>query len=111
VAPDDRAAATRWLSANVTLSDLQATLSSLQTTIDSKSLSKSSKPRQWLASCAERVAFYGTIMNVMVQHHPEYVALAWGAFKFLFTVGPTAPTPSLDLLIFNNWVLLGGRPF
>ena len=25
-------------------------------------------------------------MDVLVQHHPEYVALAWGTFKFLFTV-------------------------
>lgn len=41
-------------------------------------------------------------MDVLVQHHPEYVALAWGAMKLLFVVslpdhlilwpfGPLAP--------------------
>ncbi|KAF4451241.1 hypothetical protein FALBO_16362 [Fusarium albosuccineum] len=27
--------------------------------------------------------FYGQILDVLVQHHPEYVSLVWGAFKFL----------------------------
>ncbi|KAF2267733.1 hypothetical protein CC78DRAFT_456466 [Lojkania enalia] len=27
---------------------------------------------------------YSTIFDVIAQHHPEYVALAWGAMKFLF---------------------------
>ena len=26
-------------------------------------------------------------MDVLVQHHPEYVALAWGAMKLVFGVG------------------------
>jgi len=25
-------------------------------------------------------------MDVLVQHHPEYVSLAWGAMKFIFGV-------------------------
>ena len=45
-----------------------------------KSLSK------WLSKLSSRVQFYGNIMDVLVQHHPEYVALAWGAMKFLFVV-------------------------
>ncbi|OAL23865.1 hypothetical protein AYO22_06041 [Fonsecaea multimorphosa] len=46
---------------------------------------ESSKTRKWLARAASRVKFYGQIMDVMAQYHPEYVALAWGAMKFLFT--------------------------
>lgn len=26
-------------------------------------------------------------MDVLVQHHPEYVSLAWGAMKLVFGVG------------------------
>ena len=74
-----------------TMSDLQTTITALQSSIDSNSLSKSSKARRWLASCSERVAFYGSIMDTLVQLHPEYVSLAWGAFKFLFTVGRHLP--------------------
>lgn len=43
------------------------------------------KARKWLLKFSERVAHYGAIMDVMVQHHPEYTSLAWGAMKFLFT--------------------------
>jgi hypothetical protein len=61
-----------------------------------------SKLRECLSSLAERVHHYGNIMDVLVQHHPEYVALAWGAMKLLFVVslpdhlilwpfGPLAP--------------------
>ncbi|KAF3353431.1 hypothetical protein VD0004_g4977 [Verticillium dahliae] len=45
---------------------------------------KSSKLRGWLASCSSRILYYGTVFDVFVQHHPEYVSLAWGAMKFLF---------------------------
>jgi len=30
--------------------------------------------------------YYGNIFDVLAQHHPEYVALAWGAMKFLLVV-------------------------
>jgi len=45
------------------------------------------KARKWLHSFSQRVKLYGTVLDVMVQHHPEYVSLVWGAMKFLFTVG------------------------
>ena len=45
-----------------------------------------SKARRWLAALSERIAFYGQIFDVLNQHHPEYVSLAWGTFKFIFRV-------------------------
>lgn len=42
--------------------------------------------RQKIEKFAEGVYHYSNIMDVMVQHHPEYVSLAWGAMKFLFLV-------------------------
>ena len=33
-------------------------------------------------------------MDVLVQHHPEYTALAWGAMKFVSVVSdPVGPRP------------------
>ena len=47
---------------------------------------RAKKARRWLASFALRVKYYGGILDVLSQHHPEYVALAWGTVKFLFVV-------------------------
>jgi hypothetical protein len=44
----------------------------------------SSKVRDSLSRFSERVHHYGNIMDVLVQHHPEYVSLAWGTMKLLF---------------------------
>jgi len=30
--------------------------------------------------------YYAQIMDVMSQHHPEYVSLVWGLLKFIFVV-------------------------
>ncbi|KAF5502570.1 ATPase family AAA domain-containing protein 3B [Colletotrichum aenigma] len=65
--------------------------------------SKASKVRDWLAKCSSRVMYYGgrlkplyteffrneahyetAVFDTFSQHHPEYVSLAWGAFKFIF---------------------------
>jgi len=47
---------------------------------------KDQKASKWLTKIATRVRFYGNIVDVLAQHHPEYVSLAWGAFKLLFVV-------------------------
>lgn len=47
---------------------------------------KDSKGRMWIVKLTERVHFYGSILDVFAQHHPEYVALAWGSIKFLLVV-------------------------
>lgn len=45
-----------------------------------------SSARKWLQKFSRRVTHYSNILDVFVQHHPEYVALVWGAMKFLFLV-------------------------
>lgn len=47
------------------------------------------KARKWLVALSERITYYGQIFDVLVQHHPEYVSLAWGTFKFVFMVSAT----------------------
>ncbi|KAK3986597.1 hypothetical protein QBC44DRAFT_401975 [Cladorrhinum sp. PSN332] len=39
------------------------------------------KARKWLSRILATVHHYANIFDVFVQHHPEYVALAWGAMK------------------------------
>ena len=45
-----------------------------------------SRIRECITAFAARVCHYGNIMDVLVQHHPEYVSLVWGAMKLLFGV-------------------------
>jgi hypothetical protein len=47
-----------------------------------------SKLRRYMEQISERIHYYGNIMDVLVQHHPEYVSLAWGIMKLLFGVCP-----------------------
>ncbi|KAI0147806.1 hypothetical protein GGR57DRAFT_493694 [Xylariaceae sp. FL1272] len=42
------------------------------------------KLRECVEAFAQRVLHYGNIMDVLVQHHPEFVSLAWGAMRFIF---------------------------
>ncbi|KAF4336554.1 hypothetical protein FBEOM_9596 [Fusarium beomiforme] len=45
------------------------------------------KARKWLQRAISKIHHYGNIMDVLVQHHPEYVSLAWGAMKFVLVDG------------------------
>jgi hypothetical protein len=47
---------------------------------------KQSKARKWLARLCSRISLYGLALDMLAQHHPEYVALAWGTMKFLIQV-------------------------
>ena len=44
------------------------------------------KAKDCLIAFSRRVRYYGEIMDVMVEHHPEYVSLVWGAMKLFFGV-------------------------
>ncbi|KAK5050929.1 hypothetical protein LTR84_003488 [Exophiala bonariae] len=43
-----------------------------------------SKVRNCLASFSQKVLHYGKVLDVFVQHHPEYVSLVWGSMRILF---------------------------
>ncbi|KAF5532526.1 hypothetical protein FMEXI_12326 [Fusarium mexicanum] len=46
--------------------------------------SEASKTRKWLLKASESICHYGQVLDVFVQHHPEYVSLAWGLMKVMF---------------------------
>ncbi|QPC74694.1 hypothetical protein HYE68_005446 [Fusarium pseudograminearum] len=41
------------------------------------------KAKKWLQRVTSKIHHYGNIMDVLAQHHPEYVSLAWGAMKLV----------------------------
>ncbi|RFU72997.1 hypothetical protein TARUN_9255 [Trichoderma arundinaceum] len=45
---------------------------------------KDGKARDRLKRFSQVVHYYGNVIEVFFQHHPEYVALAWGAMKSVF---------------------------
>ena len=58
----------------------------VKTARDNYASSRNKKASKWLERFSSRLMYYGNIFDVLSQHHPEYVALAWGAMKFLFVV-------------------------
>lgn len=44
------------------------------------------KSRKWLVRLSQWIHHYSGVFDVFAQHHPEYVALAWGSMKFLLMV-------------------------
>lgn len=76
--------------------DVQDALMNAKRAYDSKPRSKA---RKWLAIFSSRLIYYGNVLDVLSQHHPAYVSLAWGAFKFLFVVRlPKIPSTHLKYI-------------
>ncbi|KAM7203901.1 hypothetical protein V8F33_001872, partial [Rhypophila sp. PSN 637] len=65
----------------VSMSDFILTLEDVRSKYESR---KQCKAYVWLEKLSSRVVYYGNVLDVLVQHHPEYVSLVWGAFKLLF---------------------------
>ena len=66
------------------LEDVQAAVTEAQ--VKWESSRKAKMTRLWLARVLPKLQYYGDIMDMLVQQHPEYVSLAWGTMKFLFVV-------------------------
>lgn len=66
-----------------TLEDLLATIADTRRHYDQDR--SGSKLRRCMEHFAERIHYYGNIMDVLAQHHPEYVSLAWGTMKLLLS--------------------------
>lgn len=51
-----------------------------------------------LSEVSSRILHYGQMLDVMVQHHPEYVSLVWGAMKFVLCVSDAFFDPGVLVL-------------
>ena len=49
---------------------------------------KRSKAMKWLVRLSARISLYGSALDMLAQHHPEYLALVWGSLKFVVVVSP-----------------------
>lgn len=77
-----------WLSDKYAILDVQNEIQAAKDKYETKS---NGKVRKWLAKFSDGVLFYGNIMDVLVQQHPEYVSLAWGTMKLMFVVRWPSP--------------------
>lgn len=66
------------------LEDVQKAVNEAMAKYEAKA--ESSNTKKWLQRFSETVCHYSQVLDVFVQHHPEYVALAWGAMKLVFIV-------------------------
>ncbi|KAH7308658.1 hypothetical protein B0I35DRAFT_442378 [Stachybotrys elegans] len=73
-----------WLSVvrSTSLSDVLATTKQVESKYNEVSQNKHSI-RAWLEGLSKRIMYYGQVLDVLSQHHPEYVALVWGLVKFV----------------------------
>lgn len=75
-----------WWNESTSMSDVLEVVKKAKKTYESKATWRRSHGNTVWETLSSRIVYYDKILEVLVQHHPEYVALAWGAFKFLFVV-------------------------
>jgi hypothetical protein len=73
-----------WLSDKTGILQVQEAVFGAQKVYEARS--ENCKARKWLSKLSSRVLFYSSVIDALAQHHPEYVALAWGAIKFFLIV-------------------------
>jgi hypothetical protein len=73
-----------WLKKKHTIANVQEEIKKAQEKYNLTS--QGSRVRKWLSRFSAGALYYGLILDVLVQHHPEYVSLAWGTTKLLFVV-------------------------
>lgn len=81
--PDTKDNVRDWLGDKYTIQDVRDTIAIAKERYDAR---PKSRARRYLGKVTTTLTYYGSVMDVLVQHHPEYVSLAWGTTKFLFVV-------------------------
>jgi hypothetical protein len=76
-------AATQWLKDAHTITDVEDEVRKAKLKYESK---PKGRCRRWLGELSLGIMHYASILDALVQHHPEYVSLAWGTTKLLFVV-------------------------
>ena len=80
-----------WLESRQSMEDVTLALLRAKEQYEAKPMSKA---RKWIGILSNKLMFYAPVLDVLSQHHPEYVSLVWGAMKFLFTVGYPSMSPT-----------------
>ena len=75
----------KWLSDKHTLADVENVLLAAKANYEIRT---GSRARNYINRISAGIMYYGNVMDMLVQHHPEYVSLGWGTMKLLFVVRP-----------------------
>ncbi|CAG8962269.1 hypothetical protein HYFRA_00005324 [Hymenoscyphus fraxineus] len=112
-----------WADGKAGIVDIQQALKEAKEKYDNRK-SGQSAVQDWLSMFSSRLLYYGGVLEVLAQHHPEYVALAWGSIKFLFVavlnheesisrlsaafalIGDALPHAKLKLELYGNDAML-----
>jgi hypothetical protein len=72
-------------STSSTVEDIHAAVEAIKAKYESKAGKK--KGLKWLSRFSGKIMYYSQVLDMLSQHHPEYVALGWGSIKFVLMVG------------------------
>ncbi|KAK4951235.1 hypothetical protein LTR10_010208 [Elasticomyces elasticus] len=72
-----------WLQNKFTIEDIYSIVAEVERKYSNR---PKSRARKWLTKFAAGVSYYGKVMDMLVQHHPEYVSLIWGTTKLMFVL-------------------------
>jgi hypothetical protein len=75
------------LEGKTTIQDVKDVVEEAQQKYNESSSSETSAGR-WLRKFSAKIIYYGQVLDLVSQYHPQYVALAWGTIKFVLTVSP-----------------------
>ncbi|KAI9662250.1 MAG: hypothetical protein M1821_008416 [Bathelium mastoideum] len=73
----------KWLSDKNTLHDVEAALLAAKASYDART---NSRARTYINKVSAGIMYYGNVMDMLAQHHPEYVSLGWGTMKLIFVL-------------------------
>jgi hypothetical protein len=72
------------LESNTSMSDFKRTVE--QVMADYSARRRRSRCARVLTKLSARVMYYGNVLDLLAQYHPEYVALVWGSAKLVLMV-------------------------
>ncbi|SPO04286.1 uncharacterized protein DNG_06969 [Cephalotrichum gorgonifer] len=71
-----------WIESCTSVKDVLESTQELEKTYN-KGPNTKNKITKWTRRVSTRILHYGRVLDVLSQHHPEYVSLVWGAVKFV----------------------------
>jgi alkyl sulfatase BDS1-like metallo-beta-lactamase superfamily hydrolase len=74
-----------FLVGQTTIRDVENTVEQAKREYEAKG-QKRRKTLKWLNKLSLGIRHYSKALDMLAQHHPEYVGLAWGVVKFVLIV-------------------------
>src|ERR1700743_1540558 len=72
------------LQSNTSISDFKRSVDQIKA--DYSARRRGSRCTRLLTKLSARVKYYGNVLDLLAQYHPEYVALVWGSAKLVLMV-------------------------